>query len=67
MRDGASAPKGTRRPFMYTAIRTRFSLSGEARFHLSGRDIEARTGDWFLVPKGEPHSYIAIPPRERGF
>ena len=27
--------------------------------HLSGRDIEARTGDCFLVPKGEPHSYLA--------
>ncbi len=34
-------------------------LAGEARFHLSGRDIEARTGDCFLVPKGEPHSYLA--------
>jgi mannose-6-phosphate isomerase-like protein (cupin superfamily) len=34
-------------------------LNGEARFHLSGRDIEARTGDCFLVPKGEPHSYLA--------
>jgi mannose-6-phosphate isomerase-like protein (cupin superfamily) len=34
-------------------------LAGEARFHLSGRDIEARTGDCFLVPKGEAHSYLA--------
>jgi mannose-6-phosphate isomerase-like protein (cupin superfamily) len=34
-------------------------LAGEARFHLSGRDIDARTGDCFLVPKGEPHSYLA--------
>jgi mannose-6-phosphate isomerase-like protein (cupin superfamily) len=34
-------------------------LAGEARFHLSGRDIEARTGDCLLVPKGEPHSYLA--------
>jgi quercetin dioxygenase-like cupin family protein len=33
-------------------------LAGEARFHLSGRDIEARTGDWLIVPKGEPHSYL---------
>ncbi len=34
-------------------------LAGDARFHLSGRDIEARTGDCLLVPKGEPHSYLA--------
>ena len=34
-------------------------LAGEARVHLSGREIEARTGDCFLVPKGEPHSYLA--------
>jgi len=34
-------------------------LAGEARFHLSGRDIEARAGDFLLVPKGEPHSYLA--------
>jgi mannose-6-phosphate isomerase-like protein (cupin superfamily) len=34
-------------------------LAGEARFRLSGRDIEARTGDCILVPKGEPHSYLA--------
>ena len=34
-------------------------LAGEPRFHLSGRDIEARTGECFLVPKGEPHSYLA--------
>jgi mannose-6-phosphate isomerase-like protein (cupin superfamily) len=34
-------------------------LAGEARFHLSGRDIEARVGDCLLVPKGEPHSYLA--------
>jgi mannose-6-phosphate isomerase-like protein (cupin superfamily) len=34
-------------------------LAGEARFHLSGRDIEARAGDCLLVPKGEPHSYLA--------
>ncbi len=34
-------------------------LAGDARFHLGGRDIEARTGDCLLVPKGEPHSYLA--------
>ena len=34
-------------------------LAGEARFHLSGRDLEARAGDYLLVPKGEPHSYLA--------
>ncbi len=34
-------------------------LSGAARIHLNGRDIEARTGDCLLVPKGEPHSYLA--------
>jgi mannose-6-phosphate isomerase-like protein (cupin superfamily) len=34
-------------------------LAGEARFHLSGRGFEARTGDCLLVPKGEPHSYLA--------
>lgn len=34
-------------------------LAGKARIHLSGRDIEARTGDCLLVPKGEPHSYLA--------
>jgi mannose-6-phosphate isomerase-like protein (cupin superfamily) len=34
-------------------------LAGEARIHLSGRDIEARIGDCLLVPKGEPHSYLA--------
>lgn len=34
-------------------------LDGAARFHLSGRDIEARTGDCVLVRKGEPHSYLA--------
>ena len=34
-------------------------LAGEARFHLSGRDFEARTGDCLLVPKGKPHSYLA--------
>jgi quercetin dioxygenase-like cupin family protein len=34
-------------------------LAGAARFHLSGRDIEARTGDYLFVPKGEPHSYLA--------
>lgn len=34
-------------------------LSGAARFHLSGRDFEARTGDCLHVPKGEPHSYLA--------
>jgi mannose-6-phosphate isomerase-like protein (cupin superfamily) len=34
-------------------------LAGEARFRLRGRDIEARVGDCLLVPKGEPHSYLA--------
>lgn len=34
-------------------------LEGEARFSLSGRDIEARPGDCLIVPKGEPHSYLA--------
>jgi len=34
-------------------------LAGKARIRLSGRDIEARTGDCLLVPKGEPHSYLA--------
>jgi len=34
-------------------------LAGEARFHLSGRDFEARIGDCLLVPKGEHHSYLA--------
>jgi mannose-6-phosphate isomerase-like protein (cupin superfamily) len=35
-------------------------VAGEARFHLSGRDIEARAGDCVLVPKGEPHSYLPV-------
>ena len=34
-------------------------LSGAARIHLNGRDIEPRIGDCLLVPKGEPHSYLA--------
>ena len=42
-------------------------LAGQARFHLSGRDLEARTGDCFLVPKGEHHSYLATSQRCREF
>jgi mannose-6-phosphate isomerase-like protein (cupin superfamily) len=34
-------------------------LAGEARIQLSGRAFEARTGDCLLIPKGEPHSYLA--------
>jgi mannose-6-phosphate isomerase-like protein (cupin superfamily) len=34
-------------------------ITGEARIHLSGRDIEACAGDCLLIPKGEPHSYLA--------
>jgi quercetin dioxygenase-like cupin family protein len=42
-------------------------LAGEARVHLNGREIEARTGDCFLVPKGEPHSYLATSAEGVGF
>lgn len=38
-----------------------YIVAGEATFHLPGRTIALRAGDFFLAPKGVPHTYQAGP------
>lgn len=38
-----------------------YIVAGEATFHLPGREVALRAGDFFLAPKGVPHTYQAGP------
>jgi quercetin dioxygenase-like cupin family protein len=36
-----------------------YVIEGEARFYLPGRELTLRPGDFFLAPRGVPHTYRA--------
>ena len=38
-----------------------YVLAGRARFLCAGQDLDAGPGDFVLLPKGEPHTFLVAP------